>query len=115
MTEKEMNDFAEKFWNSPLDEEEKELEADFDSFVPVENQERERENLQKAAASTLKEISRKNKKMVTMRLDPGDVAKLKQTAETQGLQYQSLVNSIIHRYLNGTLVDIAEARKILAL
>lgn len=51
--------------------------------------------------------------MFTLRLDQGDLAKLKALAEEQGLQYQSLLGSIINRYVNGTLIDITEAKKIL--
>ena len=115
MAEKEIKDFEYNFWNSKLDEEEQQYENNFDNFVPSKNQKEIRKTLQESAKNTLKEISQKNKKMVTMRLNSADVTKLKQIADTQGLQYQSLVNSIIHRYLNGTLVDITEAKKILAL
>ena len=51
--------------------------------------------------------------MFTLRLDQGDLAKLKALAEEQGLQDQSLLGSIINRYVNGTLIDITEAKKIL--
>ncbi len=67
----------------------------------------------KAAEEKLNETEKPNKKMFTLRLDQGDLAKLKVLAEEQGLQYQSLLGSIIHRYVNGTLIDITEAKKIL--
>lgn len=55
-----------------------------------------------------------NKKMVTMRLDENDIECLREEAEKQGMPYQTLISSILHKYLNGTLVDIGEAKKVLS-
>lgn len=55
-----------------------------------------------------------NKKMVTMRLDENDIEYLREEAEKQGMPYQTLISSILHKYLNGTLVDIGEAKKVLS-
>lgn len=52
--------------------------------------------------------------MVTMRLDENDIECLKEEAKNQGLPYQSLIGSVLHKYLNGTLVDIGEAKKVLS-
>lgn len=113
MADQKLKDFDEKFWNSPLDEEEQWIEDHFDEFVPCKNQEQIRSELMKAAEEKLTEIEKPNKKMFTLRLDQGDLSKLKALAEEQGLQYQSLLGSVIHRYVNGTLIDITEAKKIL--
>lgn len=56
-----------------------------------------------------------NKKPVTFRMDVNDMEKIRKMADEQGLGYQSLVCSIIHRYVNGTLIDLTEAKKILVL
>lgn len=112
MTKEALKDFDYKFWNSPLDEEEQWYEEHSDEFVPVENQEEMREKLMEAAKNTMKEIE--NKKMVTMRLEGNDIARLKDEAKRQGLPYQSLLGSILHKYLDGTLVDISEAKKVLS-
>lgn len=113
MADQKSKDFDEKFWNSPLDEEEQWIEEHFDEFVPCKNQKEMRKELMEAAEKKLNEIEKPNKKMFTLRLDQGDLSKLKTLAEEQGLQYQSLLGSIIHRYVNGTLIDITEAKKIL--
>lgn len=55
-----------------------------------------------------------NKKMVTMRLDENDIECLREEAEKQGMPYQTLISSILHKYLNSTLVDIGEAKKVLS-
>jgi predicted DNA binding CopG/RHH family protein len=59
------------------------------------------------------EKEQENKKPVTFRMDMGDMEKIRKLAEEQGLSYQTLVCSIIHRYANGTLVDLSEVKKIL--
>ena len=38
---------------------------------------------------------------------------LKDKASEEGLPYQTMITSIIHKYLTGALVDINEARKII--
>lgn len=78
----------------------------------MKNQEEMREKMIEAARNTMKEIE--NKKMVTMRLEGNDLSNLKEEAKKQGLPYQSLIGSILHKYLNGTLVDISEAKKVLS-
>jgi hypothetical protein len=39
---------------------------------------------------------------------------LKRLAEREGIPYQALLGSIIHEYVTGSLVDLAEARKVLS-
>lgn len=102
----------EVFDNLVLDEEEQWIENHLEEFVPVENQKEMREKLIEAAKNTMKEIE--NKKMVTMRLEGNDISRIKEEAKNQGLPYQSLIGSILHKYLNGTLVDISEAKKVLS-
>lgn len=113
MTEKEKKEFEDKFWNSPLDEEEQWYEDHSDDFVPVENLQKERKVLIQAAKNTVRNIEKQNKKMFSLRLEQEDINGLKEIAKEQGLPYQSLIGSIVHRYINGTLVDISEVKKIL--
>jgi len=49
---------------------------------------------------------------INMRLRRDDLTLLKERAEQKGLPYQSLLASIIHRYLNGTLVEIDQLKAI---
>lgn len=113
MTEKEKKEFEDKFWNSPLDEEEQWYEDHSDDFVPVENLQKEHKALIQAAKNTVRNIEKQNKKMFSLRLEQEDINGLKEIAKEQGLPYQSLIGSIVHRYINGTLVDISEVKKIL--
>ena len=100
--------------NITLDKEEQWIEDNLEDFVPAEKW--VGDSLREAAKNpplVHKTEEKPNKKMFTLRLDQGDLSKLKVLAEEQGLQYQSLLGSIIHRYVNGTLIDITEAKKIL--
>ena len=49
----------------------------------------------------------------TARLSVADFEALKLAAESEGMGYQTLLGSIIHKYVTGRLVDIEEAKKIL--
>lgn len=48
---------------------------------------------------------------VTIRLDAGLVAAIKDEAERTGLPYQSLINSILHRYIQGDFSEVARDKK----
>jgi len=44
------------------------------------------------------------KKQVNFRINQNDLEKLKSRALVDGIPYQTLLNSIVHKFLNGTLV-----------
>ncbi len=46
----------------------------------------------------------KTRKQVNFRLNENDLDKLKSRALIDGIPYQTLLNSIVHKFLNGTLV-----------
>ena len=56
--------------------------------------------------------SRKTERM-NIRMTKSDMDALRERAAMDGIPYQSLVASVLHRYSTGLLVDINEARKIL--
>lgn len=114
-TESERKAFsAWAFENSPLDEEEQWIEDHLDEFVAAP--EWVGESLRKAAKNPPKihYSGKEVKKLISLRLDSTDIDKLKTIAVEQGLNYQSLIGSVLHRYVTGALVDIAEARKVFA-
>ncbi len=45
------------------------------------------------------------KKQVNFRLLESDLEKLKTKALVEGIPYQTLLNSIVHKFLNGTLIS----------
>lgn len=52
------------------------------------------------------------KTLISIRLDSMDISSLKNEAERLNIPYQTLLGSILHRYLAGDLVDKEEARKL---
>ena len=52
---------------------------------------------------------------ISIRLDGGDLSDLRSEAERLGIPYQTLISSILHRYVSGELVDSKspELRKLL--
>ena len=103
------------FDNLVLDEEEQWIEDHLEEFVPAP--EWVGKSLREAAKNPPKihYAEKENKKQVSMRLDSNDIDRLKVIAVEQGLPYQSLVGSVLHRYAMGTLVDVNEVKKVVAL
>jgi len=46
-----------------------------------------------------------SRKQVNFRINQNDLEKLKSKALIEGIPYQTLLNSIVHKFLNGTLVS----------
>ena len=82
------------------DKEELELmkSIETDEWVPVNNLEEEIKKAKQAAEATLKKSERMN-----IRISPNDLRRLKIRAMEEGMPYQTLVSSIIHKYLTGRL------------
>lgn len=53
------------------------------------------------------------KVMISLRLDGHVISLLKDEADRSGVPYQTLINSIIHRYVHDELIDQKEVKKIL--
>ena len=89
-----------------LDDEEREtIEAlhkamDEDTLVSHLTSERQTE-LQEAARNTLNPP----KKQISIRLAESDLASLKANALKRGMPYQTLLSSIVHQFVEGTLVE----------
>ena len=85
-----------------LDEYEQEIEEKFEQHIPLSTEEfKQRAQLLKAAAQN----SLKKDKRITIRVYSSDLANLKMIAERQGLKYQSLITSVLHKYAMGFLRD----------
>lgn len=89
------------FINQVLDEEEQQIERDVAAglYVSAPDQAERRKQLQKAAASMRK------RSPVTIRLMDNTILALKTRAIEDGLPYQTLLSSIIHKYVTGRLVE----------
>jgi predicted DNA binding CopG/RHH family protein len=86
--------------NKKLDLEEKELLDSFEQgeWKTVKNVKNEKEIAQKTATKSLKKDVR-----INIRLSSHDVANIKQIAAYEGLPYQTLIASVLHKYASGHL------------
>jgi predicted DNA binding CopG/RHH family protein len=84
----------------PLDQEEKELmeSIENDEWTRVKDFHKEKEKAQAAARNTLI----KNKR-INLRLTEKDYYEIQIRAVQEGIPYQTLIASIIHKYLNDSL------------
>lgn len=71
--------------------------------------------------SGLKKFNRVNPKrvdphavttMISFEMDTNDISRLKDEVDHLGISHLILLKSIIHRFLNGELVDSSEVKKI---
>ena len=84
----------------PIDKEERDLmeSIDNDEWRPVKNITQEKEKAITAARNTLKKDKR-----INLRLTQKDYHQIQIKAIEEGIPYQTLISSIIHKYLNGSL------------
>jgi predicted DNA binding CopG/RHH family protein len=84
----------------PIDNEEKEIFESLENgdWKPVKNLENEKEKAVKAARNTLKEDKR-----INLRLSQKDYHQIQVKAIEEGIPYQTLISSLVHKYLNGSL------------
>lgn len=50
---------------------------------------------------------------VSLRLDPNDVAKIRRKAEREGLPYQTLIASVLHKYATDQFIDEDALEKVM--
>ncbi len=86
----------------PLDQEEKDLmeSIERDEWQPVKNIDQEKEKAIAAARNTLKKDKR-----INLRLTQKDYHQIQIKAVEEGMPYQTLISSIVHKYLNGSLTS----------
>lgn len=80
-----------------LDKDEATLIAEYErgAFKPVKNQDRARREAMEAARRYTRKDAR-----INIRLSTADLDMLKQRAAEEGLPYQSLIASILHKYVS---------------
>ncbi|MFA4917787.1 MAG: hypothetical protein WC581_00890 [Thermodesulfovibrionales bacterium] len=85
-----------------LTEEEKEILDSFEKneWVPVKNLSKRKEELMQYARNTLKKDKRLN-----IRISQRDLNELQRKAIIEGLPYQTYVSSVIHKFVNGKLIE----------
>jgi predicted DNA binding CopG/RHH family protein len=84
----------------PLDQEEKDLmeSIERDEWQSVKNIDKEKEKAIAAARNTLKK-----EKRINLRLTQKDYHQIQIKAIEEGMPYQTLISSLVHKYLNGSL------------
>ena len=94
-----MNKIRQKAFK-PIDREEKDLmdSIERDEWQPVKNFDQERKKAIEAARNTLKKDKR-----INLRLSQKDYHQIQVKAIEEGIPYQTLISSIVHKYLNGSL------------
>jgi predicted DNA binding CopG/RHH family protein len=85
-----------------LTKEEKEILDSFEKgeWVPVADLPKRRRELAEYARNTLRKDKRLN-----IRISERDLIELQRKAVKEGLPYQTYVSSIIHKFINGTLIE----------
>ena len=88
--------------NMDIDQYEKEILDDLenDKFVSVKNLKKEVHVAKKAASNFVKRDSR-----INIRVSKADLDMIRIIAAEEGLPYQTLLASVIHKYAAGRLVD----------
>ncbi len=85
-----------------LDEEEKDILESYErgEWVPVRNKKEEIKKLRQYARNTLAKDKR-----INIRMSSKDLDQVQAIAAQEGIPYQTLVSSIIHKYVSGYLVE----------
>lgn len=86
-----------------LTKEEKEIEKSIDNGEWEEASDGLKRELVRAARNGV--ASRKREARVNIRLNQGDVDTIRQRADEEGLGYQTLMSSVLHKYATGRLVE----------
>jgi predicted DNA binding CopG/RHH family protein len=85
----------------PIDQEEKALmeSIENDEWKPVNNISHEKKEVITATRNTLKKDKR-----INLRLTQKDYHQIQIKAIEEGIPYQTLISSLVHKYLNGSLI-----------
>ncbi len=85
---------------TPIDQEEKNLmeSIERDEWQLVKNIDHEKAKAVMAARNTLKK-----EKRINLRLTQKDYHQIQVKAIEEGIPYQTLISSLVHKYLNGSL------------
>ena len=86
-----------------LDRYEKQIESEVHSYVPISGAKRRK-------IETILDATRKTKN-INIRISQQDLESLRLSAEQEGIPYQTLISSVLHKYLSGRLVDEISIRK----
>ena len=88
---------------SAMDSEEREILDSFDEeeWVPVRDREREMGRYR-----ALAEAAARKSRRINIRLSERDLVRIKERALREGIPYQTLIASVLHKYGAGTLREV---------
>lgn len=94
--------------NVNLNKEEEEILRDYEAgeFRSVLTSEKKRE-FEQMAAETFKKDKR-----INIRISSRDLEALQRRALSEGIPYQTLVSSILHKYVSGSLYDLTANKPV---
>ena len=87
-----------------LDDEEKTLIESIES-VPVDQLKPADPSLTDEIVKAAKSYVRDEQTKMNLRISRSDLDRIKKQAKKEGLKYQSLVKSVLHKYVTGQLID----------
>jgi predicted DNA binding CopG/RHH family protein len=90
-----------------LDAFEKGIEAHASDYVPMSD-------VKRACVETLLEKSRKTRN-INIRISEYDLARIRRRSEEEGIPYQTLISSVLHKFVSDRLVDEKEILKSIEL
>ena len=86
-----------------LDRYERQIESNIHSYVSIAEAKRRK-------IEAILDVTRKTRN-INIRINQLDLENLKRNAEQEGIPYQTLIASVLHKYLSGRLVDEINIRK----
>lgn len=92
--------------NYQLTPDEQEIENEADQMQPVTGEKR-------ARIEGILERARRGR-AISLRIAEADLELVKKRAEDEGIPYQTLINSIVHKYVTYQLYEKDEVRKVLS-
>ncbi|NOX88912.1 MAG: antitoxin [Calditrichaeota bacterium] len=88
-------------------DDEKKIENEIDNLVPVSGEKKKK--IERILTSAKKNRS------ISLRISNYDLEKLKEKARDEGVPYQTLISSILHKYVNNRLLEKDEMLKFFQL
>ena len=87
-----------------LDQEEKELIESIGEVDPGSLQ-KPSDELNRQLKTSAATYRKKHETKMNIRIDPEELEQIKKRAAREGLKYQTLVKSVLHKYITGQLVE----------
>ena len=105
-----MNSAKKMILDVKLDPEEKDIEDHLNISKRLSPKEKAHELAKLKAAAKDHLRKRSKEKRISIRVFASDLEQLKEIAEQEGLPYQTLVTSVLHKFSTGRLVSIEQVQ-----